>query len=112
MSSREGKTRDERPDFGSGTPGDQGTYSGVGTQPDGGGAGLGEVVESGDGSPQDIAEAGGNPDHRNTPVAGSADSAEQARESYDTTEEADSELRPVSGDRNTARGPKTEDLDR
>jgi hypothetical protein len=58
--------------FGSGTPGDQGTYSVVGAQPDGGGAGLGEVVESGDGSPQDIAEAGGNAAHRNAPAPGSS----------------------------------------
>ena len=43
--------------FGSGTPGDQGTYSVVGAQPDGGAGGLGSQVQSGDGSPRDIAEA-------------------------------------------------------
>jgi len=52
----------QRERFGSGTPGDQGTYSVVGAQPEGGGAGLGEVVESGNGSPRDIAEANGKPD--------------------------------------------------
>lgn len=108
----QGKPHDQHPDYGSGTPGDPGTLSGVGAQPEGGGAGLGEVVASGNGSPEDIAEAGGNPDHRNTPVSGSAESAEQARESYDTTEQGDSGLRPVSGDRNTARGSSTDELDR
>ena len=48
---------EQRERFGSATPGDQGTYSGVGAQPDGGGAGLGEQVESGTGSEQDIAES-------------------------------------------------------
>ena len=48
--------------FGSGTPGDQGTCSVVGAQPDGGGAGLGEQIRSGTGSPRDIAEANGRPD--------------------------------------------------
>ena len=43
--------------YGSGKPGNQGTFSGVGAQPDGGGAGLGEQVKSGTGSPQDIAES-------------------------------------------------------
>jgi hypothetical protein len=52
----------QRERFGSGTPGDQGTYSVVGAQPDGGGAGLGEVVKSGSGSPRDVAEANGEPD--------------------------------------------------
>jgi hypothetical protein len=59
MNSKQDKQRDR---YGSGTPGDQGTYSVVGAQPDGGGAGLGEVVKSGDGSPRDIAEANGKPD--------------------------------------------------
>jgi hypothetical protein len=49
--------REQRERFGSGTPGDQGTYSVVGEQPDGGGAGLGAQVESGTGSAQDIAES-------------------------------------------------------
>jgi hypothetical protein len=57
-----GKQDKQRDRYGSGTRGDQGTYSVVGAQPDGGGAGLGEVVESGDGSPRDIAEANGKPD--------------------------------------------------
>ena len=112
MGTRSDKTHEERPDYGSGTPGDPGTVSGVGAQPDGGGAGLGEVVASGNGSPEDIAEAGGNPDHRNTPGPDSAESAERARESYETTERDGSELRPYSGDRNTASGSSTEDLNR
>ena len=49
--------REQRQRYGSGTPGDQGTYSVVGEQPDGGGAGLGEVVKSGTGSKRDIAES-------------------------------------------------------
>jgi hypothetical protein len=68
MSSK-GSTNDKEK-FGSGTPGDQGTYSVVGAQPGGGGGGLGAEVESGDGSPRDIAEAGGNPEHRNAPTSG------------------------------------------
>ena len=48
--------------YGSGTPGDQGTCSTVGAQPDGGGAGLGEQIRSGTGSRRDIAEANGEPD--------------------------------------------------
>ena len=65
MTAREGRNTSDQEKYGSGTPGDQGTYSVVGAQPGGGGAGLGAEVESGDGSPQDIAEAGGNPQHRN-----------------------------------------------
>jgi len=57
----------QRERFGSATPGDQGTYSVVGAQPDGGGAGLGEVVKSGTGSPRDIAEANGKPDREDEP---------------------------------------------
>ena len=56
------KQQQQRERYGSGTPGDQGTYSVVGAQPEGGGAGLGAQVESGDGSPRDIAEANGQPD--------------------------------------------------
>lgn len=56
MKSNQSK-REQRERYGSGTPGDQGTYSVVGAQPEGGGAGLGEVVQSGTGSPQDIAES-------------------------------------------------------
>ena len=52
----------ERDRYGSGTPGDQGTYSVVGEQPDGGGAGLGAQVKSGTGSPKDIAESQPRPD--------------------------------------------------
>jgi hypothetical protein len=68
-------SRQER--FGSGTPGDQGTYSGVGAQPDGGGAGLGEATRSGTGSPQDIAEA------QSSPQGGTP---ENARETFDRDE--------------------------
>ena len=57
MAAKEGGTGKDQEKFGSGTPGDQGTYSVVGAQPEGGGAGLGAQVASGDGSPQDIAEA-------------------------------------------------------
>jgi hypothetical protein len=67
MTSKDGKGS-EQEKFGSGTPGNQGTYSVVGEQPGGGGAGLGSQVESGDGSPQDVAEAGGNAQHRNAPA--------------------------------------------
>jgi hypothetical protein len=67
MKPREGGNSSDREKFGSGTPGDQGTTSVVGEQPGGGGGGLGAQVESGDGSEQDIAEAGGNPQHRNAP---------------------------------------------
>ena len=73
MTSRNGSNGRDKEKFGSGTPGDQGTYSVVGAQPDGGGAGLGAQVVSGDGSPQDVAEAGGNPEHRNTPAANSGE---------------------------------------
>ena len=55
------KDSDKRDRFGSGTPGDQGTYSVVGEQPDGGGAGLGAATKSGTGSPEDIAETQPNP---------------------------------------------------
>jgi hypothetical protein len=57
-----GNDAQQRERFGSGTPGDQGTCSGVGEQPDGGGAGLGAQVRSGDGSPRDVAEANGEPE--------------------------------------------------
>lgn len=52
----------ERERYGSGTPGDQGTYSVVGEQPGGGAAGLGAQVESGTGSPEDIADAQPRPE--------------------------------------------------
>ena len=110
MAAREGSKDGDR--FGSGTPGDQGTQSVLGRQPDGGGAGLGEKVASGDGSPQDVAEAGGNPQHRNAPGPDSGEASELARESYDETERDDVPLRPASGDRNTASGPETRDLNR
>lgn len=110
MNAREGSTRDTNNKYGSGTPGDQGTYSVVGSQPDGGGAGLGSRVESGDGSPQDIAEAGGNPGHRSAPGPDSAEATESASESYDETEDGGSGLRTGSGDRNTASGSSTQDL--
>lgn len=109
MTAKEGGTSGNDK-FGSGTPGDQGTYSGVGAQPGGGGAGLGEQVESGDGSPKDIAEAGGNSRHRNTPGPDSGEATQSASESYDETEQDDSVLRPGSGDRNTASGSSTKDL--
>ena len=54
---RKNSAREDRDRFGSGTPGDQGTYSVVGEQPDGGGAGLGAQVKSGTGSERDIAES-------------------------------------------------------
>ena len=108
MTAREGNTRDTEK-FGSGTPGDHGTYSVVGAQPEGGGAGLGAQVESGDGSPQDIVEAGGNPAHRNAPGPDSGEATESASESYEQTER-DGYLRSGSGDRNTASGSSTEDL--
>lgn len=110
MKAKDGDTSGNRDKFGSGTPGDQGTYSGVGAQPDGGGAGLGERVDSGDGSPQDIAEAGGNPEHRNAPGPDSGEATESASKSYEQSELDDSTLRPGSGDRNTARGSDTADL--
>ena len=53
--------REQRERDGSGTPGDQGTYSVVGPQPEGGGAGLGAQVKSGTGSAQDIAESQPSP---------------------------------------------------
>ena len=65
MKPKDGSSNGDKEKYGSATPGDQGTYSAVGAQPGGGGGGLGAQVESGDGSPQDIAEAGGNPQHRN-----------------------------------------------
>jgi hypothetical protein len=107
MNPREGSSDKDK--FGSGTPGDQGTYSVVGAQPEGGGAGLGARVESGDGSPQAIAEAGGNPEHRNAPGPDSGEATESASESYDETER-DGYLSTGSGDRNTASGSSTEDL--
>jgi hypothetical protein len=107
MSAREGSNDQDK--YGSGTPGDQGTYSVVGAQPEGGGAGLGARVESGDGSPQDIAEAGGNPEHRNAPSA-DGEATFSATESYDETEGDDTTLNPGSGDRNTASGSNFEDL--
>jgi hypothetical protein len=110
MTAREGSTRSDQEKFGSGTPGDQGTYSVVGAQPGGGGGGLGSQVESGDGSPQDIAEAGGNPQHRNAPGPDLDEATQSASTSYEQTERADSSLRPVSGDRNTASGSSTADL--
>ena len=110
MNAKEGNTRNDQQKYGSGTPGDQGTYSAVGAQPEGGGAGLGARVESGDGSPQAIAEAGGNPEHRNAPGPDLGEATESARESYDTTEQADSGLGSSSGDRNTATGSQTRDL--
>ena len=96
--------------FGSGTPGDQGTYSVVGAQPDGGAGGLGSQVQSGDGSPRDIAEAGGNPQHRNAPAPELGEAAESASESYEQTEYRGSALRPGSGDRNTAGGSSSDAL--
>ena len=110
MNAREGNTSSDQRKFGSGTPGDQGTYSVVGAQPEGGGAGLGAQVESGDGSPQDIAEAGGNPEHRNAPGPDSGQATLSASESYDETEEDGSALRTGSGDRNTASGSSSQDL--
>ena len=110
MTAREGSSSGDPQKYGSGTPGDQGTYSVVGTQPEGGGAGLGARVDSADGSAQDIAEAGGNPQHRNAPGPDSGEAAESASESYDETEQAGSGLRPGSGDRNTASGSSTRDL--
>jgi hypothetical protein len=61
MKSKRSQQREQRERYGSGTPGDQGTYSVVGEQPDGGGAGLGEVVKSGTGSRRDIAESQSSP---------------------------------------------------
>ena len=110
MTAREGKHDIDKEKFGSGTPGDQGTQSVVGAQPDGGGAGLGTRVRSGDGSPQDIAEAGGNPQHRNAPGPDSAEATESASETYDETEQDGTQLRTGSGDRNTASGSSTQDL--
>lgn len=109
MNAKEGNHEDPGK-YGSGTPGDQGTHSVVGAQPEGGGAGLGAQVESGDGSPQDIAEAGGNPGHRNTPGPDSDEATLSASESYDETEQDGSALRTGSGDRNTASGSSTRDL--
>ena len=68
MKSKDGNNNGDKEKYGSATPGDPGTYSVVGAQPGGGGGGLGAQVESGDGSPQDIAEAGGNSQHRNAPA--------------------------------------------
>lgn len=110
MTAKEGGNNIDQEKFGSGTPGDQGTFSGLGAQPGGGGAGLGEQVESGDGSPQAIAEAGGNPEHRNAPGPELGAATESASESYDETEQDGSTLRPGSGDRNTASGSSTQDL--
>jgi hypothetical protein len=111
MTAREGGTSNtEQNKYGSGTPGDQGTYSVVGAQPEGGGAGLGAQVESGDGSPQDVAEAGGNPEHRNAPGPDSGEATLLASETYDETEADGSALRTGSGDRNTASGSSTQDL--
>jgi hypothetical protein len=112
MTAREGDNSGKQQEFGSGTPGDQGTYSGVGAQPDGGGAGLGEQVESGDGSPRAIEEAGGNPEHSNAPGPDLGEATESANESYDETEQDGAYLRTGSGDRNTASGSSTEDLNR
>jgi hypothetical protein len=110
MTSREGHTTNDPSKFGSGTPGDQGTYSGVGAQPDGGGAGLGSQVESGDGSPQDIAEAGGNPQHRNASGPDLDQATASASKAYDRTEQSSASVKPGSGDRNTASGSSTQDL--
>jgi hypothetical protein len=76
MTSKHIGTSGKKEKFGSGTPGDQGTYSAVGEQPGGGGAGLGAQVESGDGSARDIAEAGGNPQHRNAPAPDAGEPSE------------------------------------
>ena len=76
MTSKDGSNSGDKEKFGSATPGDQGTYSAVGAQPGGGGGGLGAQVESGDGSPQDIAEAGGNAQHRNAPAPDVDDATE------------------------------------
>jgi hypothetical protein len=110
MTAKEGNRGNDKDKFGSGTPGNQGTYSVVGAQPEGGAAGLGAVVESGDGTPQDIAEAGGNPQHRNAPGPDSGEATASASESYDETEQDDAYLRTASGDRNTASGSSTQDL--
>jgi hypothetical protein len=110
MAAKEGGNSKDQGKFGSGTPGDQGTQSVVGAQPEGGGAGLGAVVESGDGSPQAIAEAGGNPQHRNAPGPDSGEAAESANESYEQSDEEGAYLRTGSGDRNTASGSSTGDL--
>ena len=110
MTAKEGSNQNDHDKFGSATPGDQGTYSGVGAQPGGGGAGLGSRVESGDGSPEDIAEAGGNPEHRNAPGPDLDDATESASESYEESERSGSGLRTGSGDRNTASGSSTQDL--
>lgn len=112
MTAREGSTDTNKEKFGSGTPGDQGTLSVVGAQPEGGGAGLGAQVASGDGSPQAIAEAGGNPEHRNAPGPDSGEATESASESYDETEQDGAYLRTASGDRNTASGSSSQDLNR
>jgi hypothetical protein len=109
---KDGSNTADREKFGSGTPGDQGTYSVVGAQPGGGAGGLGAQVESGDGTPQDVAEAGGNPQHRNAPGPDSGEAAESASESYEKSERAGSGLDPRSGDRNTASGSSTRDLGR
>lgn len=109
MTAREGSNSNEEK-YGSGTPGDQGTHSVVGAQPEGGGAGLGAQVESGDGSPHDIAEAGGNPQHRNAPGPELGEATISAAESFKHTDEDDAYLQTGSGDRNTASGPKLEDL--
>jgi hypothetical protein len=110
MTARDGSIHGDQEKFGSGTPGDQGTYSMVGEQPDGGSAGLGSQVESGDGSPQDIAEAGGNVRHRNASGPDLDEATESAAHSYEKTEQPGSGLNPGSGDRNTASGSATEDL--
>lgn len=112
MASRDGSNNGDKEKFGSGTPGNQGTYSAVGAQPGGGAGGLGAQVESGDGTARDIAEAGGNPRHRNAPGPDSGEATESASESYDKTEQDESTLVPGSGDRNTASGSSTRDLDR
>jgi hypothetical protein len=64
---RKDSARKQRERFGSGTPGDQGTYSAVGEQPDGGGAGLGSQVKSGTGSKRDIAESQPKPSREEQP---------------------------------------------
>jgi len=64
---RKDSTRAQRDRYGSGTPGDQGTYSVVGAQPDGGAAGLGAQVKSGTGSKRDIAESQPKPSREEEP---------------------------------------------
>lgn len=110
MASKDAGSGNDKARFGSGTPGNQGTYSAVGAQPDGGGAGLGAQVESGDGTPQDIVEAGGDPSRGENPGPDSGEATESAVRSYERTERSGSGLNPGSGDRNTASGAATEDL--